>query len=671
MSSIVPGTNVAPVSFPGIASGIDYNSIITKLTSLTLSQNVSLNQQVATLNAANSELIKINGLLQGVQNSLASLSSPNLFNSFSALSSNLSAATAQSVATSSAPAIPGTYTISSTTLATASSVKGSATAGHSIKDVITSGPYSGSASDTVPLANSYASITPSNGTGTSGTITVDGITVSYNVNVDSLQAILSRIQTAVQTKDATFTASVNASGVVSFQSTSQPISVGAATDQGNLLQVLKISDAQVVNAANSGSVTGTSDVGGISQTAALNGTSAANFKTPVTSGFFTINGVAITIDSAGDNVASILAKINASSAGVTATFNSDTNQISLTSKTTGPQSIVVGASGDTSNFLTAAGLTSAAGASSTTGTQASVTVQTASGSSQTYYSNSNQVTNAIQGVQLNLVSATATPFTVSVGQDSTQLVAAVNSFVSAYNSAVSEINTASAPPVVQGSTPGSTLPGGTAATPIGAGILWGVADVASIKDRLANIVSGFFGSDPAYNSLASVGLQLTSTFSILTTSNNGSTNGGTAAAGTSADAAVQNTTYQGTDGQLTALDPAKFAAAFQANPNAVQQVLQGAQGLTNQLGTYLTALTGAPTLLSSGPVGTIPTTSIIQGFEDADNSNVSSLQDQIKRITDSANMQADSLRQQFTATEGTLAVYQSLQSQLSGFFKSA
>lgn len=667
MSSPVPGTNTAPISFPGIASGIDYNSIITKLTSLQLSQNVSLNQQIATLNAANAELIKINGLLQNVQTALGALSQPNLFASFSALSSNLSAATAQSVATSKTQAIPGTYTITKTTLATASSVSG-AVAGHSIKDVITSGPYAGSASDTVPLAKSYAAITPSNGTGTQGSITVDGMTVSYNVNVDSLQAILNRIQTAVQTKDATFTASVNASGVVQFSSTAQPISIGSATDQGNLLAVLKIANAQVVNTSTSGTVTGTSDVGGISQTAALNGTNAANFKTAVTSGYFTVNGVAITVDAAGDNVASILAKINASNAGVTASYNSDTNSISLTNKSTGPQSIVVGAAGDTSNFLSAAGLTTAAGATSTTGKQASVTVQSSSGSLSTYYSNSNQVTNAIAGIQLNLVSATSTPFTVSVGQDSSQLVSAVNSFTSAYNAAVSEINTASAAPLIPGKQAGSSLPGG-ATTPIGGGVLWGNADVSSIKDRLTNIVSGFFGSNSTYNSLGSIGMQLTSTFSVFTTSNNGSTNGGSAAAGTSANAPVQNTTYQGTDGQLQPLDASKFAAAFAANPNAVQNILQGASGLSNALGTYLTGLTGAPTLLANGSVGTIPATSIMQGFENANDSTISSIQDQVKRITDAANMQADSLRREFTATEGTLAQYQSLQSQLSGFFK--
>src|SRR5579859_5288147 len=88
MSSGVPGTNAPPVSFPGIASGIDYNAIIQKLTSLTLSQNVSLNAQIATLNSANTELITINNLLNCVQNALGGLDDPALFNSWLATSSN-------------------------------------------------------------------------------------------------------------------------------------------------------------------------------------------------------------------------------------------------------------------------------------------------------------------------------------------------------------------------------------------------------------------------------------------------------------------------------------------------------------------------------------------------------------------------------------------------------
>src|SRR5690242_15978636 len=92
--SSIPGTNLPPISFPGIASGIDYNSIISKLTSLTLAPTTQLNQQVATLNAANAELIKINGLLSNVQSSLNGLSMSAIYNAISATSSNTGVLTA-------------------------------------------------------------------------------------------------------------------------------------------------------------------------------------------------------------------------------------------------------------------------------------------------------------------------------------------------------------------------------------------------------------------------------------------------------------------------------------------------------------------------------------------------------------------------------------------------
>src|SRR5215472_8800607 len=120
MSSSIPGNNVPPVSFPGIASGIDYNSIITKLTSLTLSQNVTLNSQIATLNAANTELIKINNLLNCVQNSLGALSDPLLFNSWTANSSDTVAGNASPI--SGATPIAGTYTVTAQTQATATTI---------------------------------------------------------------------------------------------------------------------------------------------------------------------------------------------------------------------------------------------------------------------------------------------------------------------------------------------------------------------------------------------------------------------------------------------------------------------------------------------------------------------------------------------------------------------
>ncbi len=660
-SSSIPGTNVPPVSFPGIASGIDYNSIINKLTQLTLAPTTLYNAQIASLNAANTELVKINTLFNCVQNALGELSDPSLFDSYDATSSNVSVATAQSIPSAS-PA-PGTYTIESATVATATSIESDPAAGHSIDDVLTSGTYAGHASNTVPLVDSYASITPSNGSGSEGQITVDGVSVSYNVNVDSLQAILNRIQTAVQTTyDGSFTITDN-SGVIQL-SGSKPITIGSASDTGNLVQVLKLDQAQVNNSgAGPYTVTGTSNVGGLNQAGDLNTGTNAGFVQAVTSGSFFINGVAITVSSSGDNLASILAKINSSAAGVTATYNSATNEITLTNNSTGPQSIVL--ADGSSNFLAAAGLIGGA-AATTIGTQAQLLIQNPNGKAQTIFSNSNTVTNAIPGVQINLIDSTTTPFSVTVAQNTSNLISAVNTFVSAYNAVQTEIANATQAPVIAPVQPGSNA---QASAPVGGGVLWGNSSVQTLQYQLTDLVSGFFGSGNSYNSLASVGLSLTDSFSVLTTSNNGQLNNG--GQSTNSGSSVSQTTYQGTNGTLQALNETKFLDALTADPSAVQAVFQGSNSLTNNLGTFLTSVTGLPTLLNSGTVGNIPQTSVMQGFENTTNDQITSLQQSIAQVTNNANQQANALRAEFVSSETQIAQYQALQSQLAGFFKSS
>jgi len=663
MSSIVPGTNVPPVSFPGIASGIDYNSIITKLTSMTSAPKVQLNAQIATLNSANTELIKINSLLASVQSSLEAVSDASLFSTFAAVSGNTNAALATGIAGKTAT--PGTYVVQSTRVATATQVSSSTSVGYSVRDTIASGPYAGQASDAVPLSSSYAAVTPSNGASGQGKITIDGITVSYDVKSQSLTTILNNIQTAVQAgADASFTIGYQGATDTIAVSGSQPITIGSAGDQGNLVQVLKLDQAEIDNSGPTFNITGTSGIGGLSQTAALDGVNGANLLTPVTGGTFTINGVTLTVDPTKDNLASVLTRINASTAGVIASFDTSTGRITLTSKATGPQSIVVGKAGDGSNFLSAVGLTTASGATSTVGTQAKVVVQGPSGSVQTYFSNSNAVTTAIPGISLNIVSDTTSPFTVNVSQDTSGLVNALNAFTSAYNGAINEINTATQPPAV--TAVGSGGLANSNARALGGGVLFNNSDVDSIRNQLTNLVSGFLGSDRTYSSLSQIGLTLSSSFSQLTTANNGATDKTTD--GTNP---VQTTTLQGTDGTIQALDVNKLNAALAANPNAVQQLLGGTTGLAYRVGGYLTTVTGAPTLIAHGVVGEIPKISVLQGFENSNTDHITSIQQQIQQITDSANAQADLLRAQFTATEGQLAVYQSLQSQLAGFFKSA
>ena len=655
-----------PVSFPGISSGIDYNSIIQKLTSLTTAPEAGLNAQISTLNAANLELIKINGLLSSVQTALTGISQPSLFSTYSAISNNTSVATAQGIP--SVVATPGTYVIQSAQLGTATSITSSLSVGHSELDNINAAPVP---ADTVKLSDSYAAVTPTNGASGNGSVTIDGVQVSYDVGSQSLNTILANIQTAVQVVDPGFTASLQAgTDTVEFKSTDKPISIGSAGDKGNILTVFRLDTAQILNSTSSGDIVGTAGVGGINQAATLNSTNStgyatnANYKTAVTAGVFTINGVAINVDPTKDNLAGVLARINSSSAGVIAAYNQATGQITLTNKTAGPSNIVLGAGTDTSNFLSASGLTSASGATTAVGTQAHLVLQTPGGGTQNIYSNSNTITNAIPGVQINLTASSATPFTITVAQDTSQLVSALNTFVSAYNTAITEINTATRAPIVTplpvGSLPGSSnnqLPGG---------VLYNNSDIIGVKDELTRLISSLQpGNDRNYNSLGSLGLALDSSFSQIVASGNGSVGG----SNSNNNQSISTKTFDGTDGALAPLDTAKLATALAADPLQVQNIFTSSSGLIGQLGSYLTGVTGLPTTLGTGLVGSIPPTPVIQGFENANTSEIQSIQQQIQQITDNANQQAASLRQQFTGTETQIAGYQALQQQLAGFLK--
>ncbi|HUA08802.1 MAG TPA: flagellar filament capping protein FliD [Candidatus Acidoferrales bacterium] len=651
-SSTVYGTNVAPISFPGIVSGIDYNEIIDKLTQLSLAPTTQLNAQIATLNNANTELIKISNLLSSVQNALGALSNPNLFSTYQAVSgdpSDLSATGIPGVV-----ATPGLYTIDSVKAATNTSILSSASAGHAITDLITTGQYAGDASDTVPLAYSYARVTPENGQNGEGSVTVDGVSISYNVDTQSLDQILNNITSQVDSKaDAGFLATL-VNGVVEFSSSDAQISLGSNSDQGNLLQVFQLSNAQLINSGSSGFIEGTSNVGGINPDADFNASGNAGFVTPVTAGYFTINGVKIDV-SEGENLNDILSAINSSSAGVTAVFNSVSGQIELTNQNSGPQSIVLGASGDTSNFLTAAGLTAASGAKTTVGAQSAITVQNPDGTSTTYYNNSNTVTNAVPGISLTISGNTTTPFTLDVTQNTTLLVSTLQNFVSIYNAAVTEINNATAPPIVLATSSALSV-----AQSIPGGVLWNDPSAQSIIPELESIVGGFLGNNSTYNSLAQAGLLLNSSFATVQATSIDAQDGETSP--------VQNENVSGTDGHLAPLNVSAFLAAYASNPNAVQDLIVGANSLTTQLGEYLTTITGAPTLLNAGPVGNIPAVSLIQNDENGNNDTITSLQQQIAQITDEANQQANILRSGFVDSETAIAGLQAEQQELAATF---
>lgn len=84
--------------------------------------------------------------------------------------------------------------------------------------------------------------------------------------------------------------------------------------------------------------------------AALN---SSGITTDVTAGNFVINGVTFTVDPTTDSLNSILADINSSAAGVTATYDSITDKVTIANTTPGDASFINfgGTDSNTSNFL--------------------------------------------------------------------------------------------------------------------------------------------------------------------------------------------------------------------------------------------------------------------------------------------------------------------------------
>jgi flagellar hook-associated protein 2 len=646
-SSAPTGTlgDIPPVSFPGIASGIDYNAIIQKYTAATQAQEVPYNNQLNRLTAANTEILKIQNLLGTVQDSMTALSNPSTFQAYTGTPSTAGVATLKQVAGQNA--VLGTYTIQSQTAATSTAI---------VNDSNANGQYTLAQYGTsTPAFNAIgASISPSNGTLANGlpagtaVLTVNGVKISYDVSTDSLKAILDRITASTAGVNATY----NANGTVTLAATTAAgISLGSAGDNGNLVQALHLDTAQISGVGAAQTITSSAPVVGINQFSTLNSTGNAGFATAVTSGTFTINGTQITINASTQSVNDVLTLINNSAAGVSASFNGTTDNIVLTNKVAGNQNIVLGSGTDTSNFLGVSGLSNATGFTPTlhVGTQAKVTYTGPTGAPVTVYSATNDFTSVVPGMTLTVTGTTATPYTVNVANDPTAAEAAIGKFVTAYNAAIQELSNATAAPIVATGTNSST--GKTASTQAtGGGPLFRNFEVSGLRDQLVQMVSGFIPSgSTSYNSLQSIGLSLdtASTSAGAVTADSLDSNS------TTDSKSTQNLTA--TSGKLQILDKTKFEAALAANPAAVQALFTAPTGsLTQTLGAQLTIATGLPTFLNHRTASP----------EDSNSFTITSLKQQIKLIEDEANQQANRLRTQFTASETLIAQLQGLQTQI-------
>lgn len=592
------------IQFGGVISGLNTQGIVDALVAVKKQPLTDLQNKETSLTAQKAAYAQIGTAIDDLVTKIKSFTVTSAGSGRAATSADDSVFTA-SAGTS---AVIGQYQISVDRLATATRASSTDAIGAAV---------TGNEATTLSALNLPGSVT-----GGQISAIVDGVIVHYNVG-DPTQTTLAQvlagfaaaIQTQLQSAGAPggpdATAAVSASVVgnklqlsVSGAGLTHSLSFGAAGDTSNALGILGIANASATNASNP-TLTGTSNLGVLRMNGALDGAGLTGLTSTGT-GVLTINGVAINYDTAADSVSNIIGRINNSGAGVIASVDRSGDKILLARKDTGALAIDIA---DTSGTLGAA-LELAPGTTNaqTIGSTSQVTVD-----GRTIVSTSNTVTNAIDGVALNLVtrSPLGQPQTLTVGVDQSAISTALNSVITSFNALGDLMDKLTV------STPGTS--GGTAGT------------------------SGPLASDPTARSLF---LQLRSTLFTATGTGSISSLGALGLSTGSIGSAA------GTTNRLQ-LDATQLTAALNTDANQVAALLDDPSGPMGKLLDQLKSF--------EDPAST---SSYIQANTVGLSSEISSLHQREIDQQELIDNYQSTIEAQYAAMEATLAQLQSQSAQI-------
>ena len=397
------------VSFGGLISGIDTNSLIAQLIQLERQPIIRLENRVRDLQTQQTAVRELRTQVTTFRDRLQDFRIFNLFDQFAATSSEETILGAE---VSGENPVRGAFEIDVQALATATTAQSSAVLGGAI--------------NTSAVLNS-AGI---NQEITAGNFTINGVQFTVDPATDSLDDILADINGSAAGVTATYDALTD---TVSLENSTvgdtSLINLGATDDDSNLLTVLNVAGATQSTGVNGSTVvTSTRNLGAIDTAQTLSNTTFA--AGAVTAGSFSINGISISVDPTTDTILDIIGAINDSDAQVSASYDTASDTIRFVSKTLGSRTINFGGAGDTSNFLTSTNLTAA---TQTAGADSQFTVN--GGAVQTR--NSNEVSDAIGGVTLNLLSIGTS--TVNVDNDDDAIVEDIQEFVTEFNNTIGRI----------------------------------------------------------------------------------------------------------------------------------------------------------------------------------------------------------------------------------------
>jgi len=413
MSVAATSSTSSSLAMSGLASGMDWTSIINDMVAAESAPETTMEAQQTTLGTEKTAYQTIGTDLTTLNTDVKTLTAAGFFDTRTATAAN--PAVASATAAQGTPV--GTYKFTVSQLASDASWLGKPAAVNPISsssDV--DGVTVGTAAFSTPI--------------TAGVFTINGQPITI-ATTDTLASVFSQISSAT---DGAVTASYDATGSTDeiTLTSGSPIVLGSATDTSNFLQV-----TQLYN--NGGdAVSSASALGSVNLN---NAASDSNLATTVNdggsgNGEFRINGVAINFDASTDSINDILQRIDDSAAGVTATYDLTDNQFQLTNNTTGNVGISV--QDVTGNFLAATGLL---GGKLQSGNNLQYSIN--GGGPLTSESNTiDSTSSGLAGLSVTALGQGST--TVSVQSDTATIAAAINSFVTDYNAAQSYISSQTA-----------------------------------------------------------------------------------------------------------------------------------------------------------------------------------------------------------------------------------
>lgn len=514
---------MAGITFGGLASGLDSNTIIQQLLSVESRPITLLTNQKTTLQNRVSAFKDLNTRLSALENAAFDLTKISSVITPKASSSNAD----KLVATANSNATVGSYQVDVLRLATATKVKTGTGSGQ------------GNALGGIANANNFASedLTTLNSNHRlnddlqQGTFFVNGQQVLVS-GADTLNSILANISSATGgAVTGSLVTDASKGGLVLQLNSASPISVANGTS--NFLSVFKLDTSSY----SAGALTSSDAVNSIRADLKLDGSQgASNLAQTVGSGTLSINGVTIDYDASADNLNDIIRRINDSQAGVRATFSSaGGGRVTLNNKSSGSLAIAVN---DTGNLAAALGLK--ASDSQSLGQSAQVRVD--GGAVQSFNKNTGITAAGLDGVLLDLRdSDPGNSISITIDSNASPATDKLQAFVDQFNNVVTAIDKLTAYNI-------STKE---------KGILQADSSITTIRSRLMDLVFGRIGGLHGSSSLGSL-----------------------SELGISTGALGSNV---GTTTQLQ-LDSSKLQTALAQDPTRVAQLLGATATLTGEKG---------------------------------------------------------------------------------------